>query len=122
MKPQVWNRRDPKCPKEAVYVGRPSIWGNPFKIGFLTREETVALYRTAIVSGWDRSLIQRLSDDQLNVVYGQHCAWLIKWWKRRKQIPVDALGELRGKDLVCWCAPLPCHADVLLELAEVADA
>ena len=28
-----------------------------------------------------------------------------------------ALPELRGKDLVCWCAPEPCHADVLLELA-----
>jgi len=27
------------------------------------------------------------------------------------------LGELRGKDLICWCAPLPCHADILLELA-----
>ncbi len=25
--------------------------------------------------------------------------------------------ELRGKDLGCWCAPLPCHADVLLEIA-----
>jgi len=24
---------------------------------------------------------------------------------------------LKGKDLVCWCAPDPCHADVLLELA-----
>lgn len=30
----------------------------------------------------------------------------------------DVRRELRGKDLVCWC-PLdqPCHADVLLELA-----
>jgi hypothetical protein len=28
-----------------------------------------------------------------------------------------ALPELRGRDLVCWCAPLPCHGDVLLELA-----
>ena len=27
-----------------------------------------------------------------------------------------ALPELRGKDLVCWCAPQPCHGDVLLEL------
>lgn len=27
------------------------------------------------------------------------------------------MSELKGKDLVCWCAPLPCHADVLLELA-----
>ena len=31
----------------------------------------------------------------------------------------DDLEELRGKDLVCWCAPLPCHADVLLRLANV---
>lgn len=29
-----------------------------------------------------------------------------------------ALAELRGKDLACWCAPKPCHADVLLELAD----
>jgi uncharacterized protein DUF4326 len=27
------------------------------------------------------------------------------------------VSELRGKNLVCYCAPLPCHADVLLELA-----
>ncbi len=27
------------------------------------------------------------------------------------------ITELKGKDLVCWCAPLPCHADVLLALA-----
>jgi len=25
--------------------------------------------------------------------------------------------ELKGKNLVCWCSPLPCHADVLLEIA-----
>lgn len=30
---------------------------------------------------------------------------------------LSRLGELRGKDLVCYCAPLPCHGDVLLELA-----
>jgi hypothetical protein len=28
-----------------------------------------------------------------------------------------ALPELRGKDLVCWCAPGRCHGDVLLEMA-----
>lgn len=27
------------------------------------------------------------------------------------------LTELRGKVLGCWCAPLPCHGDVLLRLA-----
>ena len=32
------------------------------------------------------------------------------------------IAELRGRDLACWC-PLdqPCHADVLLELANGAD-
>jgi hypothetical protein len=27
------------------------------------------------------------------------------------------VAELRGKNLVCWCAPERCHAEVLIELA-----
>jgi Domain of unknown function (DUF4326) len=27
------------------------------------------------------------------------------------------IGELTGRDLLCWCAPRRCHGDVLLELA-----
>jgi Domain of unknown function (DUF4326) len=30
---------------------------------------------------------------------------------------IAALHELRGKHLVCWCAPERCHAEVLIELA-----
>lgn len=30
---------------------------------------------------------------------------------------MNDLHELRGKDLVCWCAPQACHGDVLLKLA-----
>jgi hypothetical protein len=30
---------------------------------------------------------------------------------------IHDIGELRGKVLGCWCAPLPCHGDVLLRLA-----
>lgn len=30
---------------------------------------------------------------------------------------MNDLHELKGKDLVCWCSPLPCHGDVLLKLA-----
>ncbi len=29
---------------------------------------------------------------------------------------IAALPELKGKDLVCWCAPLPCHGDILIDL------
>jgi len=39
-----------------------------------------------------------------------------KWLTTNKFLMADLI-ELRGHDLECWCAPLPCHADVLLELA-----
>ena len=30
--PKVWNKRDPNVPADAVYVGRGTPWGNPFKL------------------------------------------------------------------------------------------
>ena len=82
--PRVLNRREVSVPGDAVYVGRPSKWGNPFHIGLDgDRQEVILRYRKYLGS------------------------------ELRKQ----AREELRGKDLVCWCAPLPCHADVLLEVA-----
>ena len=38
-------------------------------------------------------------------------------WVRQRPELMAALHELHGLDLVCWCAPLPCHGDVLLRLA-----
>ncbi len=31
----------------------------------------------------------------------------------------EAVAELKGKDLVCYCAPLACHGDFLLEWANM---
>lgn len=87
--PRVLNKRTDKIPPEAVYVGRPSKWGNPYLIGRDgTREEVIELYRKLITHPEGEPHLVRL-----------------------------AKKELKGKDLVCWCSPLPCHADVLLELA-----
>lgn len=73
-----------------VYIGRPSIWGNPFVIGIDgTREEVIKKYR----------------------------AWILQNPKLLAE-----LHTLKGKVLGCYCAPLPCHGDVLQELAEKADA
>lgn len=49
-----------------------------------------------------------------DLTYGPDSIW---WWFGPLRITGD-LQELRGHDLCCWC-PLdqPCHADVLLELA-----
>lgn len=88
MKPRVYSKRKgaEPAPAGAVYVGRPTAYGNPFEIGRNgTREECVQQYR-----------------DMLE----EH-----PWMKRR------VVADLRGKDLVCWCAPESCHADVLLEIA-----
>ncbi len=36
----------------------------------------------------------------------------------KRDIAVEALPSLRGRNLACWCKPgAPCHADILLELA-----
>lgn len=39
-------------------------------------------------------------------------------YAERRQVILDSLHELRGKNLACWCGPYdPCHGDPLLELA-----
>lgn len=84
--PKVWNKRDPHVPVDAVYVGRPSKWGNPYPM----RNETM---RKTVIDAY-RGLLAI-----------------------RPELVAAAKEELRGKHLVCWCAPKPCHADVLLEIA-----
>jgi hypothetical protein len=81
-----------KMPANTVYVGRPSVWGNPFVVGSemiggekLTAAKSIELYR-------------QYAQDAFN--------------------PRDVRACLRGKNLACWCAlDQPCHADVLLEMA-----
>ncbi len=86
---RVLNTRTDTIPPDAIYVGRPSKWGNPFAIGKDgTRAEVIEKYREWVTgAGADGNLFD--------------------------------VRELRGKDLVCWCAPEPCHADVLMELANL---
>lgn len=82
-----------------VYVGRPSRWGNPFwglDKGKFNREWAVNEYRKHIEEG-----------DKYGEAIGQGP-------QSSNQIRL----HLHGKNLACWC-PLdqPCHADVLLEIA-----
>jgi hypothetical protein len=81
-------------PVGAIYVGRPTKWGIPFKVGTrFTRTQVVEAYRHYI-----KAMI-------------------------REKPTVYDLSKLRGKDLVCWCAlGKDCHADVLLELSNPQSA
>jgi len=47
-----------------------------------------------------------------NLVIAMYRRWLLQ-----QPNLLAALPELRGKDLVCWCAPERCHGDILIELA-----
>lgn len=96
----------------AVNVARPTKFGNPFIID------------RAIESGYAKpETAQRFCVDCFE-------DWLSpsdRHWQgaksgaTRKAI-LDGLPTLRGKNLACWCAAgAPCHADVLLELANAPE-
>lgn len=93
---------------DAVIVARPSKWGNPFKIenamesGYAQTKEAAAALCVSAFDNWLHG-----SENHLQ---GQHAL--------RLKMNNEIVPELRGKDLACWC-PLdqPCHADVLLKLA-----
>jgi hypothetical protein len=40
-----------------------------------------------------------------------------RWFTAQPHLVEAAKRELRGFDLVCWCAPNACHGDVLLRIA-----
>jgi len=82
--PRVLNKYKDTIPKDAVYIGRGSKWGNPYKITQdQSREVVISRYKDYLgISGL-----------------------------------LTHIDELRGKDLVCFCSPKPCHGDILLELS-----
>lgn len=44
------------------------------------------------------------------------------WLRSKPDLMLAAKLELAGKDLLCWCAPLACHGDVLLRIANASNA
>lgn len=53
-------------------------------------------------------------DGDRSEVIEKYSAWLLN----QPEMIARARRELRGKTLGCWCAPKPCHGDVLAEVAE----
>ena len=111
-----WRAANP----DAVVVARPSRWGNLFRAAVYGRELSLQLYAQALGGGWNPSLLdQNESNEYWDTTYG-----LTQTFRKRLgggDLRGYVAAELRGKDLAC-CCPLdvPCHADVLLELANPA--
>ena len=83
----IRNRRN--TPDE-VYIGRPSIYGNPYVIG---RDGTRA------------QVIERF--EHITTI-----AFMVSPARRAE------IRALRGKTLVCYCKPAACHGDILAALAD----
>jgi hypothetical protein len=124
-----------KAPLDALgrppkYVGRPGQYGNPFRIHgghtsvgpmwrvavntwkHIPADECVCAYVTSSIP-LGPSAVVSLYRDLLTVRQRDEPDRFREW-----------LAPLAGRDLMCWCpladergAPVPCHADVLLELA-----
>lgn len=105
---QLSRKKGWRMPPNTVSVARPGKWGNPFKVGEITLEHDgicdVGTPEKAV-----RLFRERL---EFNLNFGPELHKLL--WRAE-------LRKLRGKNLACWC-PLdqPCHADVLIELANTA--
>lgn len=117
-------RRGWRMPSDAVYVGRPTVWGNPFAV---TRSSDYhGLAGSWFLRGPDGAVHHPDEDTQesarracvalyaRSVIDGEPCGAAVT-------VPLIR-AELAGLDLVCWC-PIdqPCHADFLLEVANSAS-
>lgn len=141
-------------PEGAIVVARPSIWGNPFRLGddsyglvhegpkhearfgrawdyegrisgpgqrhdmWFARDDVVETYvRLATAAEVVELYRLTLTDPTPGMLMAYPSAR--GYFMRRVGVTVDSIrAELAGHDLACWC-PLdqPCHADVLIELA-----
>lgn len=100
-----------RMPPNTVSVCRPGKWGNPYKVGKRVQDQCSLM--TCIMSGavgpreWHENA--EIDADQAVKLYEYHLT------QYGRHLPLE---DLRGKNLACFC-PLnqPCHADVLLRLA-----
>lgn len=88
-----------RLPPNTLSVARPTKWGNPFVVGKphpYCRPDEIAEGHACASPMTREEAVE---------------AFTALYWSP------EELAELRGKNLACWCGPGPCHADVLLELA-----
>lgn len=101
-----------RMPENSIYVGRPTIYGNPFKFGMVFTEADI------IYGSLNHQITIHLVGKPLTA---QDCVNLYKHLMTDTHFGVLLINkwrsELAGHDLACWCKEgEPCHADVLIEL------
>jgi hypothetical protein len=93
-----------RMPEGAMSVARPTMWGNPFIVGHPLGFPYSEMYGAVVR---DRAHAVEIFRAYANITCGYSLL---------------ARRDLAGRDLACWCPPdEPCHADVLLEVANSSD-
>ena len=97
--PVVLNKRGP-LPidlRNVIYIGRPTKFGNPF---------------SHLSSSIAKFQVKTRAESIMKYA---------EWLMTQPSLVAAARRELRGKDLLCWCEPLPCHGRILIEIANGCD-
>ena len=109
-------------PAGTIVVARPTRWGNPFRIDDLAdliEHYEISHNGDAPPRGALRGQAQRMAVSWFADMVTTRIPRQV-WPKAAHHYPStdEIIAALTGHDLACWC-PLdqPCHADVLLELA-----
>lgn len=91
-RPKVLNKHKDKIPKGSIYIGRPSVWGNPFTLEDhnYNRDKVLSLFRLE----------------------------LERWIEETPNFLETLRFLSKAPGLVCFCAPERCYGDILVEKME----
>ncbi len=108
-----------RMPEDCVYVGRPTKWGNPFRVGCYAKIGGPVGGKGPLAAAQWLYCIAAKPSPGFEIIQTRLQA--VEWFRRLATVTrwrTEEIESLRGKNLACWC-PLdrPCHADVLLEIA-----
>ena len=106
-------------PDNTVVVARPTKWGNPFHVA--AKADTCGMWSVYFQRPPDADRYWCDEFDSHSEAVAAAVEFYREWATEGTDHYLRVLvyaEALRGKNLACWC-PLdsPCHADVLLELA-----
>lgn len=110
-------------PPGTIVVARPSKWGNPFRVGGIAD-------RVALTTPRGVTTVHEIRVETPAQAVEFYRRWLNRTpllvgdWPWPPPTIAQIRAELAWRNLACWCAlvdehgqRVPCHADVLLELA-----